>query len=163
MANTNQGYYVGSFNSAIISGTSNLAAGNTILSASPIDNIPGAGSPSAGVWADFELSLPGGLSATIASLLTVELYLVPSIDGSNYLTFFSNFTDATAPASLYRGAFQVAAYGTASTAQLLGLTDVLLPPYNVKVGLRNMTGVSLVGSGGSPYTVGYTLKSFSYG
>lgn len=156
MTQTNMGWVVTSVATAI-TGSSALTTGSTNIS-SGINNVPAVASPTAYVWADLVLDLPNGLSATISVEQPVEVYIIPEIDGSNYLDWDNNFTDILAPQNLYRGAFMVRAESTASTAQRLGLMDVLMPPYNFKIGIRNNTGVSLQ----STYTVQYVLKSFSF-
>jgi hypothetical protein len=156
----NQGWRIKSTTPEIlITSSASLATGNTLLSVST-DNTPATNSP-CWVWGDFVLNLPNGLDAALSVEQPVELYILPEVDGSNFADFDTNFTDVLAPQNLFKGTFLVRAEPTASTAQLLVLTDVLIPPYNFMVGIRNNTGVSLL-DGATHFTLAMVRKTFQF-
>lgn len=83
--------------------------------------------------ADFELVVTFGSAATAGTL--AELWLVPTIDGTNYV----DGGGAVIPAgSLYVGAFEF----RATTAHRLGFEDRVIPTNSFKAVLRNNAGVS---------------------
>ena len=115
-----------------------------LTAAGAYDNTPATLSTGDYLWADFELYLAGGVGLTLTTASPVELYVIPSIDGTNYADLFpTGTTDSLAPSNLYKGAFLVRAEQTITTAQRIVISDVLIPPYLFKIGLRNNTGVSL--------------------
>lgn len=158
---TNQGWKIFSATpETLFTSAADLPTGCTQISGI-CDNTPADSSPSY-IWADFVLNLPNGIGGTITIQQPVELYIIPEVDGSNFLDSDVNATDVLVPQNLYKGAFQVRAEGTATTAQRLGLMDVLIPPYNYKVYIRNNTGQSLK-DGASHFTISQVRKTFSYG
>lgn len=132
-----------------ITSAADLTTGNTLLSAA-YDNT--SGGTNNFLMADFELDLPNGLGAALTAEQAVELYILPALDGTNYMDFDTNFTDVLAPAKNFVGSFAVRAESTASTAQRLAIMDCPIPPYSFKVGIRNSTGQTLK-DGASHFTV----------
>lgn len=88
-------------------------------------------------YIDLELNL-AALSPTAGAF--VDIWILPTMDGTNY---------ATAGKPLITSAllctFQLDTTG--ATAQRLMLTDVVIPPLNFKLDLRNKAGASFGASG----------------
>lgn len=95
------------------------------------------------MFADFELVL--GSAAFTGADCGFELYLVPSIDGTNYPTWTGNGT-ADEPEN---GPFSVGFMPLTGTtaAQRAALRDVDLPSGKWKLACRNRGNVTLAGSG----------------
>ncbi len=92
------------------------------------------------VFINLELSLAAQASARDSGA-TVDVYLLPSVDGSNYC-FGDDSTDP--PASAYAGSFVLDA---ATTARRVALVNLPLPPLKFKLLLINNTGQALAASG----------------
>jgi len=104
--------------------------------------------------ADFQLDL-ASLTITAATAFCY-LYIVPSIDGTNYPDFSSGAT------ANYHAAYMVATFllkNVTTTTARANVSAVPLPPGKFKVALRNGTGASLAGSGN---TVGIRAYAASY-
>jgi hypothetical protein len=105
-------------------------------------------------FADFELNLA---SLTPTGTPYVSVYIVPTIDGTNYPGWDAGASPGNANNNYWVGDIQLkAAAGTV----LQALRGVLLPPGKYKVGLRNASGVTLASSGNTlderQYTEAYT-------
>lgn len=103
--------------------------------------------------ADFELVL--GSAAFTGTDSALALYIVPSVDGTNYGDWTGNVTTAQQHHQpYYAGSFTTSG---ATAAQRLTLRDVPLPNGLFKVGIRNLSNVSLAASGNTlkyrPHTV----------
>jgi len=91
------------------------------------------------MMADLELQL--GSAAFTGTDSTIEFYLVPSVDGTNYGDWTDNVTtDEQENNSYYIGS--VTTSGT-TAAQRLILRSVALPNGFFKIGVRNRSGVTL--------------------
>jgi hypothetical protein len=93
--------------------------------------------------ADFELVL--GSAAYSGADSAVELYIVPSVDGTNYPTWTGNVTtDEQENQAHYRDAFVL----TGSTAAQYAICGpVTLPNGKFKVGIRNRGNATIPSSG----------------
>ena len=112
-----------------------LANGSSTAASSAIDN-----SSALDMWADMELNL-GTFGVAPSAGAYVEVYLIPSVDGTNY----ADGAAATAPAQeLLVGAFSVRA---ATAAQRLVLRGVPIPPGLFKLLCINRTGQAMNASG----------------
>lgn len=124
------------------------ALANNALSglSSAIDNSSAGSNPDQDLFADFELGVTFGSAPTANT--TWDLYLFPSLDGTNY-------ADApTTPSQVYYvGSFPLQAI---TTAQRVILRGVELPPGLFKVALRNN------GTTQTAAATGNTLKIRSY-
>lgn len=100
---------------------------------------------------DLELAVTFG-SAPIAGTL-IEVYLLPAADGSNYP---DGSTSVTPQASLYAGGFVVRAV---TTAQVLVLRGVALPPGLFKYLVQNTTSQAFPSSGSTLQRNPYQLQS----
>lgn len=107
-----------------------------------------AGGSEAHLLADWELVVDYATNPTVNT--TIDLYLVRSVDGTNYIN--GDATDAAAPQN-YVGSFVVRA---TTTAMRLGLYDVPLPPGLFKAVVHN-------NATGQAFSTGCTLKYRPHG
>ncbi len=103
---------------------------------------------------DFELVL--GSAAFTGTDSLVSLYLIPSVDGTNYGNWTGNVTTDEQENEPYLVGLFVTSGSTA--AQRLILRNVSLPNGRFKIGVRNQAGVSFAASGN---TLKYRPHSFS--
>lgn len=95
------------------------------------------------MFADMELVL--GSAAFTGTDSSIELFLVPTVDGTNYPTWTGNGTsDEQENTPFFVGAFSTT--GT-TAAQRAVLRDVPLPNGKYKWGVRNRGNVTLASSG----------------
>lgn len=92
-------------------------------------------------WEDLMLTATFGVAPTANSVLT--LYLVPSLDGTNYGDATSGASPVTSPAT-YVGVFPLRAV---TTIQRVPLRGVQLPPGLYKYQLVNGSGQAFPASG----------------
>ncbi len=105
----------------------------------------------------FELNVTFGTNPTAGN--TVDLYIIPAPDGTNY---DDNTTGASgaAPITTYVGGFPLRAVTTAQKVPLgLGLTLVNLPPTKFKAFLLNKSGQAFPASGSTVKMVPYRYQS----
>lgn len=94
--------------------------------------------------ADFELVL--GSAAFTGTDSAIEVYLVPSVDGTNYPNWTDNVTtDEQENNPYYIGSFVTS--GTTAAQRMTSLRNVALPNGTFKIGIRNRSNVSLAASG----------------
>lgn len=106
------------------------------------------------IYADFELLVTYAVAPTAGSK-TCELYIVPTLDGSNY---------ATASASVNPQRFlMVGVFETVnpsiSTAERLILPQIVIPPRQFKILLRNLSGQAWAATGNTLRMRKYKLES----
>lgn len=95
------------------------------------------------LFADFELVLASAAFTGTDSV--VELYLVPSVDDTNYPDWTDNVTtDEQENNAHYVGSFTTSG---ATAAQRLALRSVAMPAGKFKLGVRNNSGVAFAASG----------------
>jgi hypothetical protein len=74
----------------------------------------------------------------------VALYLVPTIDGTNYPLFDTGASPGTANNNYFVGSFSTKA---AAAAQRIAMREIQLPPGKYKLAVYNGAGVALAASG----------------
>ena len=105
----------------------------------------------------FELNVTFGSNPTAGN--TVDLYLIPAPDGTNYDDAVTG-ASGTAPITTYVGGFPLRAVTTAQKVPLgLGLTLVNLPPTKFKAFIVNKSGVAFPSSGSTVKMVPYRYQS----
>lgn len=105
------------------------------------------------VMYDFEIVLAS--AAFTGTDSEIELYVVPSVDGTNYPNWTGNVTTDEQENQQY-----FAGSGTtsgATEAQRIAISRVVVPPGKSKVGLRSRANVTLAASGN---TVKYRPHSY---
>lgn len=119
----------------VLSTELNSLANNSYSAASAAQ---GSDTGAAEVYGDFELVIA---SFTPGSNPVVELYLIRSVDGTNY----EDGGGSVAPSQdAYVGAFQIT---TGTSAKRAVLRDVPLPPGLWKAVVRNLAGAAFPASG----------------
>ncbi len=141
--------YTAAISSRLTTELNSLADGSVCALSGGIDN-----TSNLDAFADFQLDLA---SLTITSTTAfVTLYLVPTVDGTNYPDF------ATGAVGNYHGQYAVGSFlvrnVSATTARAM-LTGVPIPPGNFKVGVRNGVGAAFAASGS---TLGSRTYANSY-
>lgn len=143
--------YQSNENTTLTTGLNSLASGASIDSAA-IDNTS-TGSPANMTLADFEINLA---SVNITSATGYfSIYLIPSIDGTNYPDYTTGTTPVT-PAHYFAGQMNTIAKNGTQRQTLVG---VQLPPGKFKVVLVNNTGVALAASSNVLTMRRYSLQS----
>lgn len=94
-------------------------------------------------FADLELSIAYTTSAPSAGLKVAEVYLVPSIDGTNYA---EGTTSLTPQKALLVATFETR-NGSTSTVERLVAPGISLPPDHMKFLIVNTSGKTLKSSG----------------
>ena len=98
-------------------------------------------------FADFELLVTYGTNPTDGS--QVDLYIVPSLDGTNY----ADGSSSIVAANNYSGSFILRA---TTSAQRLVLRDISIPSCKFKVHLKNLAGQTTSSSGNTLRMLPYT-------
>ena len=105
----------------------------------------------------FELNVTFGSNPTAGN--TVDLYLIPAPDGTNYDDAVTG-ASGTAPITTYVGGFPLRAVTTAQKVPLgLGLTLINLPPTKFKVAVKNGSGQAFPSSGSTVKLIPYRYQS----
>lgn len=105
----------------------------------------------------FELNVTFGSNPTAGN--TVDLYLIPAPDGTNYDDAVTG-ASGTAPITTYVGGFPLRAVTTAQKVPLgIGLTLVNLPPTKFKVAVKNGSGQAFPSSGSTVKLIPYRYQS----
>lgn len=110
-----------------------LANAGTALGSTVLDNSTGLY-----LFLNAQLNVTFGSAPTAGN--TVDLYLVPSLDGTNYSD------TATTPNQLYAGSFPLRAVTTAQKVIMLP-AGVMLGPFKYKPFIVNNSGVAFPASG----------------
>lgn len=145
MATITQSGYLASAASLTFSGTQTLASltDNEYTDLSDeVDN-----STNKYLFADFYFDL--GSITPVGVDCGVEVYVVPSVDDTNYPTWTGNVTSDESENALFYVGF--VPLNVATAAQKGILRNVQLPPGKWKVGVRNRAGVGLAASGNTMY------------
>lgn len=108
------------------------------------------------LWAMFELNVQFGSSPTAGN--TVDLYIIPAPDGTNY---DDNTTGASgaAPSTSYVGGFPLRAVTSAQKVPLGVARRIDLPPTKFKVFVVNGSGQAFPSSGSTVKMVPYRYQS----
>lgn len=111
------------------------------------------GSDSVGgpLYGDFELVLASLNPSDVGTL--AELYIQPSVDGTNYV----DNPSSTNPASNQLAGVFIGDYGTSAKRTLI--RDVPLPPGLWKAVLKNISGVAFAASGNTVKVRAHNLQS----
>lgn len=121
---------------ALTTDLNSLANGSASALSAEIDN-----STNKYLYADMELNL-ASLTPTAGGY--VALYLVPSVDGTNYPLFDTGASPGTANNNYFAGSFSTKA---AAAAQRIAMREIQLPPGKYKLAVYNGAGVALAASG----------------
>jgi hypothetical protein len=121
---------------ALTTDLNSLANGSTSALSAEIDN-----STTKYLYADMELYL-ASLTPTAGGF--VALYLVPSVDGTNYPLFDTGASPGAANNNYFVGSFSTKA---AAAAQRIAMREIQLPPGKYKLAVYNGAGVALAASG----------------
>lgn len=117
-----------------------------------IDNaVPAA--PQGDLFADLELAVDFVAAPTAGTV--IELYLLPSIDGGT--TYPDGSTSILPQSSLYVGGFAVRAV---TTAQVMVLRGVALPPGSYKLLVQNTTNQAFPATGSTLRQNTYQLQTW---
>lgn len=110
------------------------------------------------IYGLFELAATFGSNPTAGN--TVDLYIIPAPDGTNYDDATAGASGA-APATCYAGGFPLRAVTSAQKVPLgLGLAGgIPLPPCKFKIFLLNKSGVAFPASGSTVKMTAYRYQS----
>lgn len=108
------------------------------------------------MWATFELNVQFGANPTIYT--TVDLYIIPAPDGTNYDDATTG-ASGTAPSTCYVGGFPLRVTTSAQKVPLGVVRRVDLPPTKFKVFVLNGSGQSFPSSGSTVKMVPYRYQS----
>lgn len=103
------------------------------------------GSPGLYPYIDLELVL-GSLSPSTGAY--VDIWLYPTLDASN-------FADASKPLQTSALLYTFQLDTASSTAQRVIARNLIIPPLDFKLAIRNQSGVQLSGIGATPNTLKY--------
>lgn len=108
------------------------------------------------LWATFELNVTFGSAPTAGN--TVDLYIIPAPDGTN---FDDNTTGASgaAPSTSYVGGFPLRAVTSAQKVPLGVVRRIDLPPTKFKVFVVNGSGQAFPASGSTVKMIPYRYQS----
>jgi hypothetical protein len=121
---------------ALTTELNSLANGSSSALSAEIDN-----STTKYLYADMELNL-ASLTPTAGGF--VSLYLVPTIDGTNYPLFDAGTSPGTANNNYFVASFTTKA---AAAAQRIAMREIQLPPGKYKLAVYNGAGAALAASG----------------
>lgn len=108
------------------------------------------------LWAMFELNVQFGSSPTAGN--TVDLYIIPAVDGSNYDDAVTG-ASGSAPSTSYVGGFPLRAVTSAQKVPIGVARRVDLPPVPFKVFVVNNSGQAFPASGSTVKMVAYRYQS----
>lgn len=137
--------------STVLSTELNSLANNAAALGTEYDN-----SSNLYLWATFELNATFGSAPTAGN--TVDLYIIPAPDGTNY---DDNTTGASgaAPSTSYVGGFPLRAVTSAQKVPLGVVRRVDLPPTKFKVFVVNGSGQAFPASGSTVKMIPYRYQS----
>lgn len=136
----------GTVTSVQATGGSSVSNGTAIAAATIIDNATNKDD-----FVTFELNVAFATSPSIPA--SIELYLVPALDGTNYAE--ADTTAGSSNVSGYAGLFKVIYTSTASQ-RLVSSIRIPLGPFKYTVYILNRTGVGITSSG-------WTLTAYGAG
>lgn len=123
----------GSIATALSSGLNSLGDGSRAIS-SAIDNDAGLD-----LFCDLELAIAYTSSAPSAGIKVAEVYLIPTVDGTNFGEGSSSIT----PQKQLLAAVFESRNGSTSTVEYLVASGIPLPPRDFKLLLLNTSGKTL--------------------
>lgn len=99
-------------------------------------------------YTEVDLRIPLGSATFTGADSAIEVYLVPSVDGTNYPKWTGNVSTDEQQNNEF---FVDSATTTGATeAQELVLRNIMIPPGKYKYGFRNRSNVTLAASGNTP-------------
>lgn len=141
-------WLAGSISTQLSTGLNSLADAGRAISAA-YDNTSGLD-----LFIDAELAIAYTSSAPSAGVKVAELYMLPSVDGTNYPEGGTSITP--------QGALLVATFesrnGSTSAVERLMATGIPIPPFNVKFLLVNTSGKTLHASLNTLKTTPYKMQ-----
>jgi hypothetical protein len=145
-------YEAGSSSTVMTTELNSLTNGSRAIATNAYDN---STSTALYTYGAFELNVTFGTAPTNQSL--IDLYLVPSIDGTNYADASSSVVPSF---DYWVGSFQLRNVNTAQKVALVGLGRNLisLPPLKFKPLLINNSGQSFPASGSTVLFVPYRIQ-----
>lgn len=105
------------------------------------------------IWGLFELNVTFGTAPTDRT--TVDLYLIPAPDGTNYDDSDATANASRAPASCLVGSWEIK---NTTSAQKIPLFNIPLPPTKFKPFVLNQTNQAFPASGSTIKLVPYRLQ-----
>ena len=141
----------GSITTVLSTELNSLANVAAALASSGYDN-----SASLYLWAIFELNVTFGSAPSATG--TIDLYIIPAPDGSNYDDAVTGASGA-APATSYVGGFPLRAVTSAQKIPIGAARRVDLPPVPFKVFVVNNSGQAFPSSGSTVKMVPYRYQS----
>jgi hypothetical protein len=131
-----------------------LASSSGKAISSAINNSPTGDDPQLDLFTDLELAVDFVSAPTAGTV--IELYLLPSIDGGT--TYPDGSTSVLPQSSLYVGGFAVRAV---TTAQIMLIRGVALPPGYYKYLVQNTTNQAFPSSGSTLRQNTYQLQTWN--
>lgn len=135
----------GTIATALSTELNSLASGSSAITAA-LDN-----GTDKSIWDDLELVVTFGTAPALNA--PVEVYLVPSVDGTNYVDGSSTVLPSP---NLLVGTFLVRAV---TTAQRVAIRKIELPPGLFKYLVRNQAGQAMAASGNTLKRRPYEMSS----
>lgn len=129
-----------------------LAATTGKAISSALDNSDAVAQPTLDLFADLELAVDFVTAPTAGTV--VELYLLPSIDGTTYPDGSASITPQS---SLYVGGFAVR---NTTAAQVMVMRGVALPPGSYKYLVQNTTNQAFPASGSTLRQNTYQIQTW---
>ena len=105
--------------------------------------------------ADMDIALGSAAFTGVDSL--IEVYIIASVDGTNYPNWTGNVTTGEQENDQYWIGSVVTSGAT--SAQRMTLRNLPIPPGKYKYGFRNTSGVTLAGSGNTAQWRPHSIKS----
>jgi hypothetical protein len=147
---TTQKWEAAAITSLMTTELNSLANGSTAIASAGYDN-----ATNLYLFGLFELNVTFGSAPTAGN--TVDLFLVPAPDGTNY---DDGSGSVTPPITCYAGGFPLRAVTTAQKIPLGGPLSLLwLPPLPFKVVVKNGSGQAFPASGSTLKMVAYRYQS----
>lgn len=137
---------VGSLQTMLSTEINSLSNGSACSASSAFNNVPAVGGSNGYDWADFELVLATGSNTT--AYKTVDLYIIESVDGTNYQD------TGGPPPNGFLDSFVL----QAATSQRIILRNIPLPPTNFKILVVNNSGVAASASGSTVKMLPYNRQ-----
>ncbi len=138
-----------SFASQLSGQGAQLLSGAAVLCSGNLINTGQSGGPAFFGFAEF-VSSQSGFAAAVSALNTVDLYLVPSRDGTNYMD--ADTAGPVLPPQHFKGSFVITKSG--NSQMRLGVDGIPLLPIDYKAYIQN--------NGGQTLTSGWTLNIDCY-
>ena len=108
------------------------------------------------LYTEVDLRIPLGSAAFTGKDSSIEVYVVPTVDGTNYPKWTGNVTTE----EQQNNEFYVGSATTtgATEAQELVVRNIMIPPGKYKWGFRNRANVTLAATGNTPQWRPHSFK-----